>query len=576
MVGDEIYTFVSVKKWLWKGREYSVSLTVEGMDGLIAIYTLAPKEAAPGSQVLYLDGEAAEGQSVMRYTYAFPLNTKNIVCIWAFILMIGLSILELLKDAETAESLPFVRRVEELLNRFQIPFLLLELAVILFLVVRISRNEAVDWDEAYTWWISTEHTVPEMLRATAADVHPPLYYLFVMAAMAVFGKNIFVAKMVSVAGMTATCLLGITLVRKRFGVKAASLFLLAAGLGTQMIYYNTNVRMYSWMIFFVMASALSVYEIMQDGKVKWWILFVLFSLGGVYTQYFAVIPLVFLYLFLLAWLVVRDSKQVKNWFFCSAVTVVGYLPWLTVVLSMLKSEYTWDEKKDLASTFPELCSWAFGNHIKFSEYMPVVLFAVAVVWLLCSWKKLEQKERVFIVLSCSLFFVSYRVCILFAAYMGHFWTNRYVVDVLLFMWLFSIVFLSKRGIIVWGISAVWLGIFVLSSYTIIQDLELDTVPWTEQAKQLLEQVQEEEKIVYNFTTYDMIYRYWLPDAEFIWYEDVDFAEMGDEFYLIAWGGGDFDHVLYESGVLEKQVLGSMRLEWGLAGVELWKIIVKLS
>lgn len=573
--GNESYTFVPVKKWLRKGGEYSVTVTAEGMEGIMAIYTLVPEEAAPGNQALYLDGETIDGQAVIRYTYAFPLNIKNVLCIWAFILMIGLSVLELLKGQETAGSLPFVRRAGELLNRFQIPFLLLELAVILFLVIRIGRNEAVDWDEAYTWWITTENTVPEMFKATAADVHPPLYYLLVMAAMAIFGENIFVAKLVSVAGMAATCLLGITLVRKRWGVKAASLFLLAAGLGTQMIYYNTNVRMYSWMIFFVMAAALLAYEILQNNGTKWWILFVLASLGGVYTQYFAVIPLAFIYLFLLVWFVFKDRGQLKKWAICSIATVAGYLPWLTVVLSMLKSDYTGAQKENIGSAFPELCSWAFENNIKFSRYMPAVLFAVAAVWLVISWKKFENKERIFILLTGTLFFVSYRVCILFAAYMGHFWTNRYLVDVLLFVWLFVIIFLSKRGVIVWGASFIWLGIFVLSSYTVIQAWELDTILWTEQAKQVLEQVQDEEKIVYNFTSYDMIYQYWLPDAEFIWYEDVDFTEMGDEFYLIAWGGGDFEHILYERGVLEKQILGTMRLENGVAGVELWKITVNL-
>lgn len=219
--------------------------------------------------MLYLDGEVSDGQAVLRYTYGFPLNSRNVICLWAFILTAGLSVLELLKNKEIGSSLTAIRKADELLNRFQIPLLLFEMAVILFLIIRICRNEAVDWDEAYTWWITTKKAVPEMIRETAADVHPPLYYLFVKTAMAIFGKNIFVAKMVSVAGTAATCLLGITLIRKRWGVKAASLFLLVTGLGTQMIYHNVNVRMYSWMIFFVMAAGLSAYEIMQDSKVKW-------------------------------------------------------------------------------------------------------------------------------------------------------------------------------------------------------------------------------------------------------------------------------------------------------------------
>ncbi|MCM1046733.1 MAG: glycosyltransferase family 39 protein [Candidatus Gastranaerophilales bacterium] len=195
--------------------------------------------------------------------------------------------------------------MDMLLDKYQIPVLLLEFGMILFLVIRICRNEAVDWDEAYTWMLATKNSIPEMLRATAADVHPPLYYLLVMAAMRIFGETIFVAKMVSVAGMAAICLLGVTIVRKRFGVKASTLFLLVAGLGTQVIFYNVNVRMYSWMMFFVLLAGLSAYEIILNEKSRWWVIFTLASLGGVYTQYFAVVPLMFLYLFLLGWFMLR-------------------------------------------------------------------------------------------------------------------------------------------------------------------------------------------------------------------------------------------------------------------------------
>ncbi|MCM1046735.1 MAG: hypothetical protein NC417_14620, partial [Candidatus Gastranaerophilales bacterium] len=120
---------------------------------------------------------------------------------------------------------------------------------------------------------------------------------------------------------------------------------------------------------------------------------------------------------------------------------------------------------------------------------------------------------------------------------------------------------------------VWLGISVMSSYTVVQAAEMGTIPWTQHARQLLDQVQEEEKVVYNFETYDVLYQYWLPNVEFVWYQDVELDEMGDEFYVIAWGGKDFSSTLYEDGILEKEILGQMRFEEGIAGVELWKMSV---
>lgn len=571
--GNGSYTYIPVKRWIRKGREYSVSVTAEGIEGFSVFYSLRPEEAAPGNQVLYLNGEAFANQAVMEYTYGFPLNIKNVACLWAYILVVGLSILEILRNKEIGEGTAPIEKLEQLLDRYQIPFLLFESFVIIFFIVRISGTDAVDWDEAYTWLLTTKMTIPEMIGETALDVHPPLYYLLVKGAMAIFGKSIVVARMVSVAGTAMTCLLGITLIRKRFGVKAASLFLLVAGLGTQMIYYNTNVRMYSWMIFFVLAAGLFAYEIIQDEKIGSWILFTVFSLGGVYTQYFAVVPLAAIYIFLLIWFVAQDRKQIKNWVICSLITVAGYLPWLVVAVKLLKREYVGAAGESAASSLKEICDWMFGNHIKFSEYMPAVLFAVAVLCLLLTWKRLERRERAFIAFMGAVFFISYTVCVTFASRMGHVWHNRYLIDTLLFVWLFMIIFIARRGIIIWGISMVWLGIYVMSSYVVIQAWELDTIPWSEQAKQLLEQVQDEKKIAYDYIYYDTLYQYWLPNAEFVWYEDIDVEDIDEDICAITWGGGFYHSALYNSERLQKEKLGTMRLEHGVAGVELWKIKV---
>lgn len=521
--------------------------------------------------MLYFGGEPIEGKAIARYVYGFPLNAKNIICLWAFLWMLCFILIGWFGDGRFLCHSGWMRKVEGLLEKWQIPMLVLELVLVLAMIIRICRNEAVHWDEAFTWQITTKNNVMGMLKATAADVHPPLYYLFVMGAMAVFGKNIFVAKMVSVAGAAATGILGITLVRKRWGVKAAIPFILVSGLGTQMIYYNVDVRMYSWTIFFVMAAGLFAYEIVQTGKISWWIAFTIVSLGGVYTQYYAVVPLVLIYIGLLFWIIINDRGQIKKWFFCCLATVIGYLPWLTVVVDTLKRDAGDTKTKEAGQTIGELCRWAFGNNIELSQYMPAVLFVVAVLCVLFEWEKFEKKQQVFLTFSGAAFFGSYGLCIVIDSHTQHFWENRYLVDALLFVWLFLLIVLAGKSLLAWGMGMVWLGIMVLSSYTIVSNVELRTVPWTEQTKQLFAQIQDEEKIVYNFITFDVIYEYYLPNAEFIWYEDVNFSDMGDEFYMIQspWGYG-FSEEFYEEGILEKEFLGEFRMEEAVQGT-LWKI-----
>lgn len=567
-VNDGAFTCVSVNKWIKKGEVYSYTVTASKAE-FQADYTMREEDFAPGSVALFWNGEAVGGQAVAQYRYKVPLNWKNTICLWAFIWMICLTIYEMIDRKPFLEAGVLIKKAEGLLERWQIPVLIAELAVVILLVVRICRNEAVDWDEAYTWQLVTKNSLPEMLKATAADVHPPLYYMLVMAAMKIFGESIFVAKMVSVSAAAATGILGITLVRKRWGVRAAIPFLLVAGLGPQMIYYNVNVRMYSWVSFFVIAAVLSAYEIMRTNKAVWWVCFTVTALGGVYTQYFAVVPLTVTYLYLGAWIIINDRKQIGKWLGCCIATVIGYLPWLMVVIDTLRRDSSDAASADLNMGIGDLCKWAFENNIIFSVYMPVVLLIVAVIGLLVEYRKYEPKKRSFIVFLGLAFLFTYGLCVFLSSQMNHFWHYRYLLDALLCIWLFMFIILARKNLIAWGCMMVWLSVLVLSSYAIVQATELNTVPWIQQARQLLAQVQNEEKIVYTFPTFEVLYEYYVPNAEFVWYEDVDFNEM-DEFYVISWGQNDFSWQLYADGILKKEELGSMRLEEGVTG-ELWKI-----
>ncbi len=104
-------------------------------------------------------------------------------------------------------------------------------------------------------------------------------------------------------------------------------------------------------------------------------------------------------------------------------------------------------------------------------------------------------------------------------------------------WMILCIMVAREKLFTWITFMIWIGITCLSSYTAMSATELDTVAWINAAKEVLAPLQEEKRIVYTFPTYDMLYEYYLPDAEFIWYADVDFYEKeAGSFYMIAWGG----------------------------------------
>lgn len=277
------FSQVKVGKWMKKGAEYSFTLTVtEEWEGLIrGVYTQAQEPCGVGNQDLSMGEEWLAGYALTRYEYGMPLNSKNVLCIWAFLAVCCLLTLNMVgatgalagtngraektvgdfcrKTSQTAD------KVWAFVNRYQALVLVLEMAVILLMSANLCRVRTVDWDEAYTIQMITKYSFGEMIQVTAQDIHPPLYYLLVRLFSIVLGTSVFALKMVSVFFTGCVMLLGITKVRRYWGLETAFLFNLVIGLGPQFLFYAQNIRMYSLSLLCITYCGLLAYEILRGG-----------------------------------------------------------------------------------------------------------------------------------------------------------------------------------------------------------------------------------------------------------------------------------------------------------------------
>ena len=128
-VNHSAFTSVSVDKWLKKGKLYSYTIIPqEGTEAAFqAVYTVRPEDASAGNQTLYFDGKTIAGQAVTKYVYGFPLNWRNVICLWAFIAMIGLILIYIFADREFLRNNQLLKKADTFLNKYQYPILLLEL-----------------------------------------------------------------------------------------------------------------------------------------------------------------------------------------------------------------------------------------------------------------------------------------------------------------------------------------------------------------------------------------------------------------------------------------------------------------
>lgn len=172
------------------------------------------------------------------------------------------------------------------------------------------------YDEIYSLGI-VKSPFNEFLNFAFLDVHPPLYYLIYKVFYkigALFSINpIIVGKFVSLLPLYLTVGLSATKVRKNFGYLTAGLFAFCIVTMPQLMNFAVELRMYSWGLFFVTASFIYAYDILNNtGKLKNWIILTILTIASAYTHYFSAAASFVIYGVLLLHLIKNNKKELKK------------------------------------------------------------------------------------------------------------------------------------------------------------------------------------------------------------------------------------------------------------------------
>ena len=143
-------------------------------------------------------------------------------------------------------------------KKMVMPVMLILLFTAMYISLIFNRN--IWTDEAYTIELVRENSFPGIIRNTAVDVHPPLYYLIVKCFVILLGDAFWVYKAVSIVPMVLTmvlvCLYGM-LWRSEEGTTVLAIVMLNAV--PCVLEYAVQIRMYSWALFFVTWAGLGAY-----------------------------------------------------------------------------------------------------------------------------------------------------------------------------------------------------------------------------------------------------------------------------------------------------------------------------
>jgi hypothetical protein len=338
--------------------------------------------------------------------------------------------------------------------------------------VILSLCTDIWYDELFTMEFSAR-SVKELIGLTARDVHPPLYYIIVRGFLLAGNALGFVgngrlgpemlAKMVSIIPFALVMIYALTTVRKHYGMFAAGMFSFAIITVPQMPEYNTEIRMYSWAMFFVTAALLHGFGIYREylkteGKgidIPDALAMTVFSAAAAYTHYYAALSIGIIYMFLFVLMLAgsvsfgkkADVKAKGHGSLISLVVImiltgVSYLPWLRVLMSQVgavKNNY-WIQPvglRSFGSAAEHLFRGYFTNdHVAIATAL--IMFAIAAALVIRSFIRaaVRKEERaVFEMMAFSVLPVLVTTGIIVSMLLRPVFVNRYMIPAYGAFWL---------------------------------------------------------------------------------------------------------------------------------------------
>ncbi|MEM2989716.1 MAG: glycosyltransferase family 39 protein [Halobacteria archaeon] len=249
-------------------------------------------------------------------------------------------------------------------------------------------SESLWIDEGYSLALAT-HNIYEILQGTAADQHPPLYYLLLhLWLLVVKGKNsVFLLRYFSVLtgilSVASIAALGRSLLNRRAGFIAA----LLVSCSPMHIWYSQEARMYILLLFLTTISAHGLWRLLLNRK--GWSLFFINSFLSLYTHYFSVIFLLFANtVALIRQVIAPNTKFLERWLIIQIMLFLGFGPWLPIAIYQARyHQMKWIGPPTIERIGSTLFWMMLGDsqpqQNKLLSAGGLALLIIAIAWLIC-------------------------------------------------------------------------------------------------------------------------------------------------------------------------------------------------
>ena len=186
----------------------------------------------------------------------------------------------------------------------------------------------------------SERAISLIIEGTAADVHPPFYYLLLAGSRQLIGASEFALRFVSVTAGLLTVAVTIALAKQLANQRVASIAGLFIAISPPLIYYSQEARMYSLL---GLCATLSTFLLIRwwHTPTRWGLLvgYTLCATAGLYTHYSFPAILLAHNIVIALWLLIGYKTEAQQtlirfgrWCGLMITTLILYSPWLPIFL----------------------------------------------------------------------------------------------------------------------------------------------------------------------------------------------------------------------------------------------------